>query len=253
MMLVAGLRVIVLIFCFGSLARVTQASCIEASPERVLMQSEVAPKSLRGVREIALYADQAKPHAVQVAAFDPACKEIASYGFDKSYNAAAFLFVDLPVIGTSVIVEAQSFYCGSGAKLQPIILAMRGSRLATIAPPMLEHSNMDGYAFDDVAHDRLALVTWNAIWVGAEAHMSPHRYEVTTYSWSGNAFRKTTSQTTAQKYTWMHDAKAQPISPLSDPALTLLTSFSNPLPANWDGRFQLRQTEWGPDCRADAQ
>jgi hypothetical protein len=108
---------------------------------------------------------------------------------------------------------------------------------------------MDGYAFDDVAHDRLALVTWNAIWVGAEAHMSPHRYEVTTYSWSGNAFRKATSQTTVQKYTWMHDAKAQPISPLSDPALTLLTGFSDPHPANWDRRFQLRQTGWDPAIR----
>src|SRR5271163_4307137 len=101
-MLISRLCIILLIICVGLLAKVTQASCIDNS-QHVVMQSELAPKSLHGVREIALYAERAEPHLIVVAAFDQACIQIASHRFDKLYNSAAFLFVDLPAIGPSVI------------------------------------------------------------------------------------------------------------------------------------------------------
>src|ERR1700748_886493 len=104
MVLVARFCVILLLICVGLLAKVTQASCIDNNPQRVVMQSKRAPKSLRGVQEIALYADRAEPHLIALVAFDQACNQVASHGFDALYNSAAFLFVDLPVIGPSVLV-----------------------------------------------------------------------------------------------------------------------------------------------------
>ena len=74
---------------------------------------------------------------------------------------------------------------------------MRSGRLAEIAAPMLEHSNMDGYAFERVAPTQLAIVVWTAIWDQGESHYSPHKYEVSAYFWSGNEFQKATSQTTS--------------------------------------------------------
>ena len=247
-MLVARLCVILLFICVGLLAKVTHASCIDNNPQRIVMQSEQAPKSLRGVQEIALYADRAEPHLIALVAFDQACNQIASHGFDALYNSAAFLFIDLPAIGPSVLVEAQSFHCGSGAGLQPVLFAMRSGRLAEIAAPMLEHGNMDGYAFERATPTQLAIVIWTAIWDQGEAHYSPHRYEVTSYFWSGNEFQKATSQTTKNKYSWDEFTKSRQISPLSDSALALPASLGKPLPQSWDRRFRLRPTGLDPDC-----
>ncbi|MEO5773340.1 MAG: hypothetical protein ABIQ32_04385 [Sphingomicrobium sp.] len=131
------------------------------------------------------------------------CNVIFSQRFD---DATKVLFSEKR-LGEQPILFVTAFRPGgSGAGFDHALLAYGGEMfpqdgVQPLAPMSLKQGNMDGIFVGDLGRGRgPGLVTWNAQWLGQEAHYEPHQYEIVSYAWRNGRFVGPNIRTTKRKY-----------------------------------------------------
>jgi hypothetical protein len=148
---------------------------------------------------------------------DPACHEVARLGTlgggdadPAGQSLLRFRVLDEAGLPQPLVVAVVASPGASDTSFSTQLIGARHGRYRGLLPRPVT-SLLEGglYVGDLGAGLGAGLAVWNFVWARSEAHVSPHRYTLQRYRWTGSGFTALATRTTRGKYSRPEAALAE--------------------------------------------